>query len=215
MNDTEHKNQDEDSQSIDVRESIIEIENRFLKLASIQTILSVAAVFTGAIALYAALTESHAVRKQTAASVWPYVQTVINDTNTSESAYIKISLDNVGVGPAKMQGVLLNYKGEFMRDWDSFIRKFDDQAALGVTYGKSDVYDRVLAPDESLVIFQTSDRELAQRLQATIYQGELELSYCYCSIFDDCWLKPLPDSEGQQKIQPIDQCPVNADDNFL
>ena len=215
MNDTEHKNQDEDSQSIDVRESIIEIENRFLKLASIQTILSVAAVFTGAIALYAALTESHAVRKQTAASVWPYVQTVINDTNTSESAYIKISLDNVGVGPAKMQGVLLNYKGEFMRDWDSFIRKFDDQAALGVTYGKSDVYDRVLAPDESLVIFQTSDRELAQRLQDTIYQGELELSYCYCSIFDDCWLKPLPDSEGQQKIQPVDQCPVNADDNFL
>ncbi|GAA4814230.1 hypothetical protein GCM10011365_04060 [Marinicella pacifica] len=221
MNDIENKNQDEHAQSIDVRESIdikesiIEIENRFLKLASIQTILSVAAVFTGAIALYAALTESHAVRKQTAASVWPYVQTVINDTNTSESAYIKISLNNVGVGPAKMQGVLLHYKGEFMRDWDSFVRQLDDNAELGVTYGKSDVNDRVLAPEESLVIFQTSERKLVQRLQDTIYQGELGLSYCYCSIFDDCWLKPLPDSEGTQKIESIDQCPDNADDNFL
>ena len=206
MSNKKNKNQDETQQQ-DIRETIIEIEKRFLKLTSIQTILSVAAVFTGAIALYAALTESYAVRKQTTASVWPYVQTVINDNISDESAYMKISLNNVGVGPAKMQGVLLRYKGENVGDWDSFVRKLDDKAELGVTYGKSDVHDRVLAPQESLILFQTDQPNLVQLLQNSINQGALGLTYCYCSIFDDCWTQPLPDKEGKQKTQAIEQCP--------
>lgn len=200
-------NQVEDTYQRDIRETIIEIEKRFLKLTSIQTVLSVAAVFTGLIALYAALTESQAVRKQTTASVWPYVQTVINDNNNGESAYMKISLNNVGVGPAKMQGVSLKYKGDFIESWDSFVRNLDDQAELGVTYGKSDVQDRVLAPQESLILFQTDKPKLVQLLQNSINQGELQLTYCYCSIFDDCWIQPLPDSEGQQIKQTIEKCP--------
>lgn len=46
------------------------LEKKFLRLTFWQTILSVAGVFTGAVALYAALTESQAVRQQTAATVW-------------------------------------------------------------------------------------------------------------------------------------------------
>ena len=215
MSDTENKKNDESSKEDDIRESIVDIENRLLKLTFIQTILSIAAVFTGLIALYAALTESYAVRKQTAASVWPYVQTVISDTNNSQSAYIRISLNNVGVGPAKMHGVLLQYKGNYINDWDSFVRKFDDKAELGVTYGKSDVHDRVLAPQESLILFQTEKYELAQSFQTAIHEGALGLSYCYCSIFDNCWLKPLPDIEGKQIIQSIDQCPSYENKSFL
>ncbi len=215
MSDKDNSSQDNRDQTHDIRESIIEIEKRLLKLTSIQTILSVAAVFTGVIALYAALTESYAVRKQTAASVWPYVQTVVRDTNNSESAYIMISLDNVGVGPARMHGARVRYKGEYIQDWDSFIHRLDGEAELGVTYGKSDVQDRVLAPQESLTIFQTENAELARRLQDAINQGDLGLSYCYCSIFDDCWLKPLPDREGKQNTQAVEQCPSSMRDSQL
>ena len=55
------------------------IERSFLRLTFWQTLLSLAGVFTGAVALYAALNESQAVRQQTAATVWPYVQYTIND----------------------------------------------------------------------------------------------------------------------------------------
>lgn len=215
MNDSNNESQNTPPEPRDIRDSIIEIEKRLLKLASIQTVLSVAAVFTGVIALFAALTESHAVRKQTAGSVWPYVQTVIQDTINEESAYIKISLNNVGVGPAKMQGLLFNYKGQEISDWASFVRQFEKDATLGVDYGKSDVRDRVLAPEESLLIFQTHKYDLAQSFQNAIAEGELSLSYCYCSIFDECWLKPFPDAAGLQETQPVKQCPSYTDISVL
>lgn len=210
-----NNNGDQQTTPSDARESIIEIEKRFLKLASIQTVLSVAAVFTGAIALYAALTESHAVRKQTAASVWPYIQTTINDSSTQDSAYITISLSNVGVGPAKIQGVLLQYKGEYIASWQSFVELFDAKAELGVTYGKSDVQDRVLAPQESLTIFNTDESNLAHGIQDALYQGDLAISYCYCSIFEDCWLKPFPGSGGEQTTHTVEECPTADNSSFL
>jgi len=54
-------------------------ERLFLRLSLWQTVLSLVGVFVAFVALYAALTESEAVRRQTAAGVWPYVQLTIND----------------------------------------------------------------------------------------------------------------------------------------
>lgn len=213
MSEKDQNKQHEDIEYQNIKESMVEIEKRFLRLASIQTILSVAAVFTGVIALYAALTESYAVRKQTAASVWPYVQTVISDTKSVDEAFIEITLSNVGVGPARMHGVMLQYKRGDVESWDSFVKQFDDQALLGVTYGKSDVHDRVLAPQESLIIFQNNEYQLAQQIQTAIERSELVLSYC--SIFDDCWLKPFPDNEGNQAIEKVEQCDGSGTDYSL
>lgn len=206
MSNHQQKSKNDPSEPTDLRELMIEIEKRYLKLASIQTVLSVAAVFTGVIALYAALTESHAVRKQTNASVWPYVQSVISDNASGDSAHFRITFSNVGVGPAKMQGVAIHYQGEVVTNWESFISQLDSQAELGVTYGKSDVQDRVMAPKESLVIFQMHKLSLVKTLQSAVAQGELGLSYCYCSIFEDCWLQPLKDIEGQLGVESVESC---------
>ncbi|BFM09654.1 hypothetical protein [Halioxenophilus aromaticivorans] len=210
MSDSANKHEDQTIDTRDLKESMIEIESRFLKIASIQTILSVAAVFTGVIALYAALVESHAVRKQTTASVWPYVQAITRDNDNGEAAYVRISLNNVGVGPAKMQQLEVQYKGQDIGGWEPFIAQLDKTAKLGINYGKSDVQDRVLAPKETLLLFQTDEYKLAQLLQKAIANNELAISYCYCSIFDDCWLKHLPDSSGNQPIKEVDQCPTAA-----
>jgi len=204
----------QDTQLTDIKESVTQIEKRFLRLTLFQTILSVAAVLTGIIALYAALTESYEVRKQTAASVWPYVQLTQNDTDTSKKAFVKISLDNVGVGPARMISGVVRYQGEYMRNWQDIINKLDSKAILGETYGKSSVSHRVLAPGESLVIFQTHESKLARLFQNALYKGELELSYCYCSIFDDCWIKPLANSKVEPKIELVEQCPDYGEDQF-
>ena len=49
-------------------------ERIFVRVALLQTALAVIGIFTGAVALYAALTEADASRKQLQASVWPYVE---------------------------------------------------------------------------------------------------------------------------------------------
>lgn len=96
---------------------IANIERAFLRLTFWQTVLSLAGVFTGVVALYAALNESRAVRDQTAASVWPYIQIIINDTDDGAQARFALSLENVGVGPALMRGVELRLGGEPVRSW--------------------------------------------------------------------------------------------------
>ena len=195
--------------------AIADIEKTFLRLTFWQTILSVAGVFTGAVALYAALTESQAVRQQTAASVWPYVQLMINDTSNDDSASFALSLSNVGVGPARMQGARVTYQGEPVADWQTMTELLmGNEARLGTTYGKSSVSRRVLAPGESVVAIQTSDTELALSLQAAVYAGTLAVSYCYCSIFDECWVKSSSGPADQAMSPSLPACPDHGAASF-
>ncbi len=196
--------------------AIAGIERTFLRLTFWQTILSVAGVFTGAVALYAALNESQAVRQQTAASVWPYVQFMINDTSKAGEASFMLSLDNVGVGPARMRSMQMTLNGEAVRDWQSLTNALlAEGAELGVEYGKSSVSRRVLGPGESVVAFQTQHNELALKMQDAVYSGAAEISYCYCSIFDDCWMTSSTRPAGEEPIEPVDSCPDYGDGSFL
>src|SRR5690554_2849469 len=75
-------------------------ERAFVRLSLWQTVLSLVGVFIAVLALYAALTESEAVRQQTSAAVWPFVQVSIEDFDSGESAGFTLSFTNEGVGPA-------------------------------------------------------------------------------------------------------------------
>jgi hypothetical protein len=192
------------------------LERTFLRLTFWQTLLSLAGVFTGAVALYAALSESQAVREQTAAAVWPYVQLTIEDTDDGETAYFALSLENVGVGPARMQGLVLTVDGQPQRSWETLLDGLMESAPkVGVDFGRTSVSRRVIAPGESITMFQTSERELAIALQKAVYGGRAELRFCYCSIFQDCWQSRTgsgPDVEPGN--QPVDACPDARDTAF-
>ncbi len=188
--------------------AIAGLENTLLRLTFWQTILSIAGVFTGVVALYAALNESEAVRQQTAASVWPYVQLTINDTSNGESASFELSVDNVGVGPALMRDAQVTYRGAPQSNWQSVVDAIGPNGgALGIDYGKSSLRQRVLAPGESLVAFQTGDKDLALSVQAATFSGELSVTYCYCSIFDECWVKRSGRPGSDQPSKVAGQCP--------
>lgn len=191
------------------------IERVFLRLTFWQTLLSLAGVFTGGVALYAALGESQAVRQQTAATVWPYVQVTIRDFVQDDSADFLLEVANAGVGPAKMRDMQLRIDGEVYRDWRAVLTSFlDAQTAQSVRYGRSDVTGRVLAPGDALVSFRTSDRLTVEAMQSAVYGGRVSLRYCYCSIFDDCWSAEISAMGGPDPA-PVDECPAYGDDRFL
>ena len=91
-------------------------ENHIIRLTFWQTILSIVGVVIAVLALYAALTESAAVRQQTAAAVWPFVQLNIANYDTGDTAGFSLGFTNVGVGPAKMQDVRLSIDGNVARN---------------------------------------------------------------------------------------------------
>lgn len=167
-------------------QSLAETERMFLRLTLWQTVLSVVGVVIAIIALYAALTESAAVRQQTAAAVWPFVQFAIEDSDTAGTADFTISLTNTGVGPARIRAVQLIIEGEPVTDWASAVERQGGEIIDRVS--RNFVNNRVLSPDEQVVAFSTWDPVLARNMLATVASPDTYIVYCYCSIFDDCWL---------------------------
>jgi hypothetical protein len=174
------------------------VERAFLRLTFWQTLLSLVGVFVGAVALYAALTESRAVREQTAAAVWPYLQSMMSDHVGDSEAHFELLFANVGVGPARMQSMLLEVDGEAVHRWQDLVDRFTaagdagdagDEDTPAPEFGRASITYRVIAPGDTLSVFSTVDRDLAAALQSGVYSGRAKLAYCYCSIFDDCWLQ--------------------------
>ncbi len=185
-------------------------ERVFVRLTLWQTVLSVTGVFIAIVALYAALTESAAVRQQTAATVWPFVQLLIEDYDTEANAGFTMSLSNAGVGPARMRALRLIIDGEPIRDWEHAVTLLDGKTTAQVA--RNFVSDRVISPDETVDIISTMDPDLARRFQAAVANPNTSVTYCYCSIFDECWL-----ADSQKDIQnpePVDECPDFGDAVF-
>lgn len=179
-------------------------ERIFIRLSVLNTVLAVAGVFTGAVALYAALTESEAVRRQSAATVWPHVQLSTEDWRDGDEAHFAMIFNNAGVGPARIGSVRMVIDGEARRNWAEVVAALVGEA--DVTYGSTDfVTHRVIRPGESLTLIQTRDLDLQEAFVAATRDPSNSISYCYCSIFDDCWAV----GEGAQTSLPeaVDQCP--------
>ena len=185
-------------------------ERSFVRMSFWQTVLSVVGVFIAVIALYAALSESEAVRQQTAASVWPMVQMTIADHFSDNHAEFMLSLTNAGVGPARMQSMRVRVNGTAIDSWHDSLRKlgFEDINRIGQNF----VGQRVLVPGETVHMMTTTDRELVPVFLGALANPETSIVYCYCSIFDACWL--VDSNKNLHKPEEVDACPDFGKDSF-
>ncbi len=161
-------------------------ERIFVRINIVQTVLAVAGVFTGAVALYAALNESAAVRRQAEAAVWPIIQLHTSDFMNEDSAGFKVSLTNTGVGPGRMESMRVQIGGAAARDWFHAAELAVGDSSMSMS--KSSVTGRVIAAGETVELFAVSDRNTVSVMTALAATGDAQIDYCYCSIFDACWL---------------------------
>ncbi len=193
-----------------VNTSLLRAEHHIIRLTFWQTILSVVGVVIAVLALYAALTESAAVRQQTAAAVWPFVQLIVENYDTGEEAGFSFAFTNAGVGPAKMQDLRVSVDGEVTRNWLELVQSVDGNT--GAPVNRNFISDRVLRPDETVVVFGTTDPDLARKMVAAISKPRSALIFCYCSIFDECW---LADSRSDlQAPEQVEACPDFGEDTY-
>lgn len=210
MSDEPEEREEEPPQVADSAPMLSRAERFFVRLTLWQTVLSVVGVFIAIVALYAALTESAAVRQQTAAAVWPFVQFSVEDYDTGDAAGFSMSFRNTGVGPARMQDVRLTIDGEAIRDWRHAASRMGVSPAGPIS--RNFISDRVLSPDETVKIINTTEPDLARKLQEVIANPENFITYCYCSIFEQCW---LADSRlDMQNPKSLAECPDFGDATF-
>ena len=182
----------------------------FVRLTLWQTVLSVAGVFIAVVALYAALKESAAVRQQTAAAVWPFVQLLVEDYASEHAAGFSMAFVNAGVGPARLHAVRLQLKGRPMADWAQAVTTLGGEEDSEVS--RNFVSGRVLRPDEKVVMLGTMEPDLARRFQAAMADPDNFIVYCYCSIFGECWL--ADSRQDLQNPESVERCPDFGADTF-
>ncbi len=191
--------------------SLLRTEKHIIRLTFWQTILSVVGIIVAILALYAALTEYAAVRQQTAAAVWPFVQIMVENHDTGDAAAFSLAFTNAGVGPARMQGVRLSIDGNVTRNWSELVASVDGD--VGAAINRNFISDRVLRPDETVVIFSTKDTDLARKLLGAVSKPRGSLTFCYCSIFNECWL-----SDSRKDLQApegVEACPDFGSETYL
>lgn len=207
---TEEKKAASDADSASTH-SLLRAEQHIIRLTFWQTILSVVGVVIAVLALYAALTESAAVRQQTAAAVWPFVQLIIENYDTGDTAGFSVAFTNAGVGPARMQDVRVSVDGTVTRTWSELVASVDGDT--GVTINRNWISDRVLRPDETIVMFSTEDADLVQKLVSAVSQPRAVLTFCYCSIFDECWL--ADSRKNLQAPELVEACPDFGSETYI
>ena len=185
-------------------------ERAFVRLTFWQTVLSLVGVFIAVVALYAALAESDAARKQTAAAVWPFVQLNLHDHFSENRAEFRISMTNAGVGPARMRSMRVLLDGVPLRDWHHAMELIGETGTHRL--GQSFISRRVLIPGETVDMVSTMDRVLVEKFLGSLARPGNSITYCYCSIFDACWV--VDSDKDLQTPEPVEECPEFGEQSY-
>lgn len=170
------------------RDGLTESERIFLRMSKLQTVIAAAGIVTAVIALYAALNESDAVRKQQEASVWPMVQISVADFDPdTKERILVIEARNAGIGPARIEAFRFRLGGVAQKNFDAAVMGLAGSYRSVV---KSYVNGRVISPGEEVVLMSASGEEAAaatEKLYDPANPVSMDWSVCYCSVFDSCW----------------------------
>jgi hypothetical protein len=174
--------------------------------------LALSAIFISAVSLAVAIEHGRTERDLVAASSWPFLRAVISNGagGAPGEDSVLIGVSNGGVGPAKVEGFEVFYRGQATGSGLDLLRRCcglgptpDDvkrQLPHGFHYEITD--HTVLRPGEAAgTLGVRRDTEVGERFAAAL--TDLSFRGCYCSILDECWTSSLRDTH----TQPVKACP--------
>ncbi|MEM9664345.1 MAG: hypothetical protein AAF970_05385 [Bacteroidota bacterium] len=186
-------------------------------LAQPQSLIALSAVVLSLCGLFIAVYEASLIRQSQRAAVWPYVE--IAPSLNRES--VRLGMVNVGIGPARVEAAAVFHDGVLLEDWRAMSRAVLGARADSVDYRQSLAGGRVLAAGQGDAIFtltsemsrspETGRRAVAGMRQA-IVDGALEVTVCYCSVYDECWTISMQNMLGAASAeappgnQPVESC---------
>ena len=144
--------------------------------------------------------QTELMQKQSRASVWPYLSLGENSTNKRGEEAFTWRIDNNGVGPARIESVVVSVDGKPYTTWAKVYHALSPD--LPFHGAQSSANGVVLPPslnrETTIEMFKPSDPALAR---ATIEgKDRFQIQVCYCSVYDECWVAKL--SERHPRVVP-------------
>ena len=140
--------------------------------------------------------------------MWPAIQPSYADAGPNGEDYVEHSLDNRGVGPARIESFRVKYRGRPVRNSDELgaaccgtdTATGAPQPRLAVVRGY--VVGRVAGAGEHIrwltVRFDTTGAPAVRRTTRAAYEAisrasaDVQVRVCYCSVLDECWVSTGP-----------------------
>lgn len=182
-------------------------ESKQTKL-DINGIATYAALILSLVAISISLLEVSTMRTQQHASVWPYLQ--IKSSYSAEG--FQTFIENKGVGPAMIKRFNVKVDDKIVEGFDQIVvAVVGQQNAFSYDiYQASDPDKSVLSAGEQFRLFsvplQTKGEEKKTFKPGVLFAQEsfkrVEISLCYCSIYEHCWLS----SSQQTEVKETKSC---------
>ncbi|MEO1039125.1 MAG: hypothetical protein AAFX09_06225 [Pseudomonadota bacterium] len=177
-----------------------------------ETVGSIAAILVGIAAIMVSWDQGRVMRAQQHASVLPAIQIdgYVNENAGRLTAGLR--LRNNGVGPALIHDFTLALGDETVTGWDEFTAL----APSGSGRNWSSVTGRVLGQGEEITAIElfweeASTEDLSALRNFVVgLTSAIDVSACYCSVFDRCFISRLG-SDGALLPEPVRTCPETSD----
>jgi hypothetical protein len=146
--------------------------------------------------------QTELMQKQSRASVWPYLTISENDTHRAGQESFTWRVDNNGVGPAKIESVVVGLDGKAYKTWrDIFAVLRPDEPFHAA---QSSINGMVLPPslnrETTVEMVKLEDPGRARAFFDA--QARFQIDICYCSVYDECWIA----RKDVRFAQPVARC---------
>ena len=179
----------------------------------VDMLLAISAVAISFISLFLAVENGRAMQRLVQANSWPFVAVGTNNGDLDGNYAFALVMQNKGIGPAKVEALEVFYKGKPMADGDALVHAIlgprADLPANG--FVSSSVTGGVLSSKEEINFLAANAKSVSAADMKTLSDGarNLHFRFCYCSVFDECWLADHS-VHGRLPPKPVKTCPVPA-----
>jgi hypothetical protein len=180
-----------------------------MKQARTNTILGVSAMGLSAVTAAVVIWQAKVDSDHLAAAVWPYVQAW--PSRSTAPPRFEISLVNAGVGPAIIRHFSVRVDGSPVRSWREFlaaVSKEETVRAAAFNEGVVQGSGWVMTPGSSVSAFRTHVPAAVNALSARDW-NRVDITFCYCSIFDRCWVSDWEVSAREEPTR-VRSCPSDG-----
>lgn len=154
--------------------------------------------------------QTRLMQSQARASVWPHLSIGYTyNSRVDENGFVW-NIDNNGVGPAKIENVVVRFDKKPMKNWHEVLAAlgFPGEIRTSTTSFSGDVIPPSLNRETAIAAIRVHQADAASAFKAAADRFAIDV--CYCSVYDDCWIAHWPGS----KVDAAERCEVAKDDAF-
>jgi hypothetical protein len=169
-----------------------------------EIVIAVAATIVSVCALGTTLYQTYILQQQQHAAVWPRLDLFHSFVLETDKPFYRLTLRNVGIGPAIIRKVTIQYKGQSFKSLAALTQSFasrhtsPDSTVVGYTDFSDLKPDMVIPQQEKINLLQLNQEFHIPYLVKAINEKDVKVIVQYESLYGQSWVITYPELSYRQ-----------------